>query len=126
MILLFFGLTFSSEIKGIQHLIFFYFHGVAIITCLITALSYYERKTDSSALFFLLGTLGLLLSDLTAFAAVYLKADSFYYFSRIFYVSGLAGMVKFAFSFEPSPKPEAESISSAYLEQKSETAYHDH
>lgn len=126
-ILLFFGLTFRSEIQGIQHLLFFSFHGLALIACLITALSFYERKADSSSLLFLLAALGLIFSDLTAFPAEYLKAEGFYYFSRIFYVTGLAGLTKFSFFCTPSPKPKAENILiSGVLEQKTKTAYHDH
>lgn len=124
-LLLFFGFTFSNEIRGVQHLIFFYFHGLAIIAILITSLSFYERKTDSFSLLFLIATQGLVFSDLTAFSAEYLKAEGFYYFSRIFYVAGLAGLVRFSFLSKPSASI-AETISPVEIEPKKDKAYHDH
>lgn len=125
-LLLFFGFTFSSEIQGLQHLIFFYFHGLAIIACLSTALSFYERKANSFSLLFLMAALGLIFSDFTAFSAEYLNAEGFYYFSRMFYVTGLACLVRFSFFSKPLLPRTETIIATGDKKQRTKTAYHDH
>lgn len=126
-LLLFFGFNFQREIHGVRHIILFYFHGLAIIACLSSALSYYERKADFSSMLFLFAVLGFIFSDLTAFAAEYLKADKFYYFSRIFYVTGIAGLLRFSFFYKPIPTSTTDTEFPPYpVEQKAQTAYHEH
>lgn len=126
-ILLFFGISFRQEIDGIWHLIFFYFHGLALIACLIVALSFFERKANSASMINLFAVLGLLFSDLTAFAAEYLNVGFFYYFNRAFYVVGLVSLVKFSIICKSSQKLKAEELTTpGKIEPKTETSYHDH
>jgi hypothetical protein len=124
-LLLAFGLTFQGEMQGYRHLVFFYFHGFAAIICLISALSFYNNKLNSFAMFYLIATLGLIFSDLTAFPAQYLEARGFYYASRIFYVTGLASLVQFCFLSNQPRIPKAEDLTTPEVKETMvEKSYH--
>lgn len=126
-ILLALGLTFQKEIDGYWHLIFFYFHGLSAIACLITALAFYDSKMNYFAMFYLIAALSLIFSDLTAFPAVYLEAKGFFYFSRIFYVIGLGSLVQFSFLSKQSRSSKAEDLTAPEVKiPETEKSYHDH
>lgn len=128
-VLLAFGITFRNEMHEYWHIIFFYFHGFSAIACLISALAFYDKNMNSFSLIYLISAVGLIFSDFTAFPAVYLKANSFYYFSRIFYVVGLSNLVRFAYLSRQSrySNPEADPLTGVEEEEvETEKFYHDH
>lgn len=128
-VLLIFGFTFQNEMHENWHIIFFYFHGFSAILCLISALAFYDKNMNSFSLIFLISAMGLIFSDFTAFPAVYLKADSFYYISRIFYVVGLSNLVQFAYLSRKSrySKTEVNPFTGVTEEEvEIEKSYHDH
>ena len=89
----------------------FYIYGTAMITLVIAAISYSNRYSDSTSFFFTAGTLGLVFSDITSFIAYYLEFSEFYFPDRIFYILGIASIVKFAsFSRSHEAVTELESL----------------
>ena len=74
----------------------FYVYGTAMIILVIAAISYSNRYSDSTSFFFTAGALGLVFSDITSFIAYYLDFSEFYFPDRIFYIIGIASIVKFA------------------------------
>lgn len=126
-LLLALGITFQEEIGGYWHVIFFYFHGLSAILYLIAALGFYDSTMNSFALFYLIAALCLIFSDLIAFSAQYLEARGFYYPNRIFYVTGLASLVQFAFLTTQSRSGKAEIVfTSEDLNEEEENFYHNY
>lgn len=75
--------------------VLFYGYGIAMITMVIAAISYSNRYSNSTSFFYTAATLCLVFSDITSFIAYYLEFNEFYYPDRIFYILGIAGIVKF-------------------------------
>lgn len=126
-LLLVFGINFQSDMAGYKNFVFFYFHGFSAIICLISALSFYDNKMNSFAMFYLMATMGFIFSDLTAFPAQYLKAENFYYFSRIFYVTGLASLVQFAYlSTQSRAIKTVVPVIPEVVKEEVENFYHNH
>ena len=87
--------------------ILFYIYGFSMIAMVIAAISYSNRYSDKTSFFYTSATLCLVFSDITSFIAYYLNFYEFYFPDRIFYILGLAGLVKFA-GFARSHKAVAE------------------
>lgn len=75
--------------------VLFYAYGVSMITMVIAAISYSNRYSNKTSFYYTAGTLSLVFSDITSFIAYYLEFYEFYYPDRIFYILGIAGLVKF-------------------------------
>ena len=76
--------------------VLFYAYGISMITMLIAAISYSNRYSNKASFYYTAATLCLVFSDITSFIAYYLEFSEFYFPDRIFYILGIAGMVKFA------------------------------
>lgn len=76
--------------------ILFYAYGISMITLVIAAISYSNRYSNTTSFYYTAATLCLVFSDITSFIAYYLEFYEFYYPDRIFYILGVAGLVKFA------------------------------
>ncbi len=87
--------------------VLFYAYGISMLALLIAAISYNNRYSDEPSFFFAAAALFLIFSDITSFIAYYLEFYEFYYPDRIFYILGLAGLVKFA-RFEGRQRAVAE------------------
>ncbi|MCG9972942.1 hypothetical protein [Christiangramia crocea] len=85
----------------------FYAYGMSMISMVIAAISYSNRYSNRTSFFFTAATLCLVFSDITSFIAYYLEFSEFYFPDRIFYIMGIAGLVKFS-SFSRSHKAVAE------------------
>ncbi len=75
--------------------ILFYIYGFSMIAMVIASISYSNRYSDKTSFFYTAATLCLVFSDITSFIAYYLNFYEFYFPDRIFYILGLAGLVKF-------------------------------
>ncbi|GAA4644664.1 hypothetical protein GCM10023115_26240 [Pontixanthobacter gangjinensis] len=76
--------------------VLFYAYGISMITMLIAAISYSNRYSNKTSFYYTAASLCLVFSDITSFIAYYLEFYEFYFPDRIFYILGIAGMVKFA------------------------------
>ena len=76
--------------------VLFYAYGISMITLVIAAISYSNRYSNKTSFFYTAATLCLVFSDITSFIAYYLEFYEFYFPDRIFYILGVAGLVKFA------------------------------
>ena len=76
--------------------ILFYAYGISMITLVIAAISYSNRYSNKTSFYYTAATLCLVFSDITSFIAYYLEFYEFYFPDRIFYLLGLAGLVKFS------------------------------
>ena len=76
--------------------VLFYAYGISMITLVIAAISYSNRYSNSISFYYTAATLCLVFSDITSFIAYYLEFYEFYFPDRIFYILGVAGLVKFA------------------------------
>lgn len=74
----------------------FYTYGMAMISMVIAAISYSNRYSDHTSFYFTAATLFLVFSDITSFIGYYLEFSEFYFPDRIFYIIGIAGLVKFS------------------------------
>lgn len=75
--------------------ILFYIYGFSMIAMVIAAISYSNRYSDKTSFYYTAATLCLVFSDITSFIAYYLEFYEFYFPDRIFYILGLAGLIKF-------------------------------
>ncbi|MGA8855271.1 MAG: hypothetical protein WB492_13940 [Christiangramia sp.] len=75
--------------------ILFYAYGITMITLVIAAISYSNRYSNKTSFYYTAATLCLVFSDITSFIAYYLEFNEFYFPDRIFYILGIAGLVKF-------------------------------
>lgn len=87
--------------------VLFYAYGISMITLVIAAISYSNRYSNKTSFYFTAASLCLVFSDITSFIAYYLEFYEFYFPDRIFYILGIAGLVKIA-AFASSHKPVAE------------------
>lgn len=76
--------------------ILFYAYGIAMISLVIASISYSNRYSNKTSFFFTAATLCLVFSDITSFIAYYLEFYDFYFADRLFYILGMAGLVKFS------------------------------
>lgn len=76
--------------------ILFYAYGMSMISMVIAAISYSNRYSNQTSFFFTAATLFLVFSDITSFIAYYLEFSVFYFPDRLFYIAGIAGLVKFS------------------------------
>ncbi len=75
--------------------VLFYAYGISMITLVIAAISYSNRYSNKTSFYYTAATLCLVFSDITSFIAYYLEFYEFYFPDRIFYILGIAGLVKF-------------------------------
>ncbi|MCH4821658.1 hypothetical protein ML462_00595 [Gramella lutea] len=75
--------------------ILFYIYGFSMISMVIAAISYSNRYSDKTSFYYTAATLCLVFSDISSFIAYYLEFYEFYFPDRIFYILGLAGLIKF-------------------------------
>jgi hypothetical protein len=75
--------------------VLFYAYGLAMIIMVIASISYSNRFSNNVSFYYTAGTLALVLSDVSSFIAYYLEFYEFYFSDRIFYILGIAGLVKF-------------------------------
>lgn len=75
--------------------ILFYIYGFSMMAMVIAAISYSNRYSDKTSFYYTAATLCLVFSDITSFIAYYLEFYEFYFPDRIFYILGLAGLIKF-------------------------------
>ncbi|TRO63993.1 hypothetical protein FGM01_10815 [Christiangramia sabulilitoris] len=91
--------------------VLFYAYGITMLALLIAAISYNNRYSDEPSFFFAAAALFLVFSDITSFIAYYLEFYEFYYPDRIFYILGLAGLIKFSrFAGRRRAVPQLESL----------------
>lgn len=76
--------------------ILFYAYGMSMIIMVIASISYSNRYSNQTSFFFTAATLCLVFSDITSFIAYYLEFSEFYFPDRVFYIMGIAGLVKFS------------------------------
>lgn len=91
--------------------VLFYAYGISMITLVIAAISYSNRYSNKTSFFYTAATLCLVFSDITSFIAYYLEFYEFYFPDRIFYILGIAGLVKFTtFARSHAAVAELESL----------------
>lgn len=89
----------------------FYAYGISMITLVIAAISYSNRYSNKTSFYYTAATLCLVFSDITSFIAYYLEFYEFYFPDRIFYILGIAGLVKFStFARSHAAVTELESL----------------
>lgn len=94
---------------GLDYL--FYAYGSVMIGMVIAAVSYSNRYANKISFYYTGALLCLVFADVSSFIGYYLEFDAFYVPDRIFYLLGIAGLVRFA-SFSRSHKavPQLESL----------------
>lgn len=91
--------------------VLFYAYGISMITLVIAAISYSNRYSNKTSFYYTAATLCLVFSDITSFIAYYLEFYEFYFPDRIFYILGIAGLVKFTtFARSHAAVAELESL----------------
>ena len=85
----------------------FYAYGISLIIWLIAAVSYNNRYSDKPSLYYAAAAIFLVFGDITSFIAYYLEFYEFYYPDRIFYILGIAALIKFS-AFESSHRTMAD------------------
>ncbi|MCM4160720.1 hypothetical protein FHG64_04980 [Antarcticibacterium flavum] len=94
--LLFFLLEMAGPgIQGSLHQILFIAYGLSMIFLVVFAFSFNHRFSNRASFFFIVAVLALIFSDISSFIAYYLEVWEFYYPDRLFYIAGLAALVKF-------------------------------
>ncbi|WP_423747996.1 lysoplasmalogenase family protein [Gramella jeungdoensis] len=76
--------------------VLFYIYGMSMIIMVIASISYSNRYSNNTSFFYTAATLCLVFSDITSFIAYYLEFSEFYFPDRVFYIIGIAGLVKFS------------------------------
>lgn len=89
----------------------FYIYGISMMLMVIAAVSYSNRFSNKISFYYTAAVLCLVFSDITSFIAYYLGFSEFYYPDRIFYIIGVAALVKFsAFERDHQPAANLESL----------------
>ena len=73
----------------------FYAYGISMMALVVAAISYSNRYSNRTSFYYTAAALCLVFSDISSFIAYYLEFNEFYFPDRIFYILGIAGLVKF-------------------------------
>lgn len=86
----------SNKLGDLVQSALFFLYGAALLALMIFAFAFNHRFSNKVSFYFICAALGFVFTDISRFIAYFVGVEEFYYPDRLFYLIGLASMVKFA------------------------------